>query len=646
MKQIQSFVAVLCVYLVSAPSTYGQQSEPQQTGPRQDTTPRLDSENPHWYSRFTHPYESRMVAPVNISNSGRIDSLLRSGNLYLSLQDAIALALENNIDIEVQRYQFPLAEADLLRAKAGAAISGLNTSTNASGLSNGLTAVSSTAGGNGNIVSTGGGLQTGTASGPNLSFDPAITGTVSYGHTTQPSTNSILSGLTSSISDAKTVNFGVTQGFLSGGTATLSYNNNIATSNAFNNNYNPATTSNLDLTITQPLLQGFGFAVNNRAIRVAKNNLQVADLVFKQQVINTVASVVQNYWILVSFNADVDVKMKSLALSQRLLDENKKQVDVGTLAPITIVQAEAEVASREQDLLTSQTNVLQQETVLKNQLSRNGLSSPSIAEAHIIVTDPIRIPPIEKTEPIQDMWARALDSRPELAQDRIVIANAKINLVGTKNALLPSISVFSDLRNNALAGNINTTVNPFTGLVPNHAADSFFIGGYGTVLGQLFARNFPNYSIGASLNIPLRNRAAQANMETALLTLRQNELTVQKEINQIRVDVQNALIAVQQARVRHQAAVKARILQEQTLDAEQKKYAMGTSTPYLVISAQRDLATAQETEVQAEASYIQAHVQLDLAMGTTLDSYNVEFADARRGQVARPPSPLPVLEKK
>jgi outer membrane protein TolC len=284
--------------------------------------------------------------------------------------------------------------------------------------------------------------------------------------------------------------------------------------------------------------------------------------------------------------------------------------------------------------------------VLKNQLSRNGLSSPSIAEAHIIVTDPIRIPTVEKTEPIQDMWARALDSRPELAQDRIVIANAKINLVGTKNALLPSISVFSDLRNNALAGNINTTVNPFTGLVPNHAADSFFIGGYGTVLGQLFARNFPNYSIGASLNIPLRNRAAQANMETALLTLRQNELTVQKEINQIRVDVQNALIAVQQARVRHQAAVKARILQEQTLDAEQKKYAMGTSTPYLVISAQRDLATAQETEVQAEAAYIQARVQLDLAMGTTLESYNVEFADAKRGQVARPPSPLPVLEKK
>lgn len=661
MKQNQSLIAVLCVVLMIAPSTFAQQqsapppvssqSDSGQPENRPDMTPRLEAESPHWYSRLTNRYQTHIVPPVNVSNSRRLESLMRGGNLYLSLQDAIALALENNVDIEVQRYVFPLAEMDVMRAKAGSSISGLNGGSGlpAGGAGGPGGGVGGTGGGGATGVGgTGGGgvtgLPAGGASGPGFSYDPTFTGNLNWGHFTQPSANTITSGVTSQITNQKLFNFGVTQGFSTGGTATLGFNNSINTLNSPVSLYNPSTASLLDLAITQPLLQGFGFAVNNRAIRVAKNNLQVADLIFKQQVITTVANIVQLYWNLVSLMTDVDVRRKSLALSQKLYADNQKQVEIGTLAPIAIVQAEAEVATRQQDLLTSETNVLQAETVIKNTLSRNGIASPTILEAHIVPTDPIRIPEVEAIQPIQDLMEKALDSRPELAQSRIAIDNSKINLVATKNQLLPSLNAVADLRNNALVGQPNA-LNPnlnnplFGGLNP------FFVGGYSNILQQLFSRNFPTYTVGLQLNIPLRNRSAQANMTTAQLLLRQNELTVQKLINQIRVDVQNALIAVRQARARHQAAVKSRVLQEQTVDAEQKKFALGTSTPYNVILTQRDLATAQLSEVQAQAAYIQARNQLDVALGAVLDAHNIEFAEAKRGQVSRLPSPLPVLEK-
>jgi outer membrane protein TolC len=289
----------------------------------------------------------------------------------------------------------------------------------------------------------------------------------------------------------------------------------------------------------------------------------------------------------------------------------------------------------------SQTNVLQQETILKSTLSRNGLASPSVASARIVCTDRIRIPDVEAIEPMQDLVDRALNSRPELAESRIQIDNTKLNLKGIRNQMLPSISAIADLRNNALSGNINTTPNPATGLIPSHIGDPFFIGGYGNVLQQLFFRNFPNYTVGVQLNIPLRNRAAQANMITQELNLRQSQLSVQKLVNQIRVDVQTALTAVQQARAQYQAAVKARVLQEQTEDAEEKKLAVGASTPYNVILMQRDMWAAQDAEVLAEETYIIARVQLDWATGATLEKNNVHIDEAKAGLVSRPADQLP-----
>jgi len=647
MKQVQAQIAVLCALLVAAPWTYAQQAAPQ-NGPananaRQETS-RLASGRPRWYSAITTPYEPGVVPPVNVANSGRLDSLLRAGNLYLSLSDTVALAIENNLDIEVERYEFALADADLKRARAGASILGIPT-----GLTTGMPAG---VGALGSITAGVGSATTnsyfsslgGNTFGSLYSFDPAIGGTIQWGHTTTPQQNTITTGTTALVSTNQTYNFGVAQGFITGATATLSYNNLDQSQNALRNIYNPVTTSNLDLAITQPLLNGFGLAVNNRTIRIARNNIRAADYVFKNQVINVVANVVQLYWNLVFFNNDLDVKRRALASSQKLYDDNKKQVEIGTLAPISVVQAEAQMAADQQALVLSQTNVLQQESILKSVLSRNGLASPSVMEAHIVTTDPIRVPEVEAVEPVQDLVVRALDNRPELAQSRIQIESAKINLEGIRNQLLPTLSAVADLRNSALTGSPNPLVGiPGNPLTAANAPDPYFVGGYGNILRQLAGRDFPNYTVGVSLNIPVGNRAAQANMATQTVNLRMNELAVQKLINQIRIDVQTALTAVLQARAQYQAASKQRVLQEQTFDAEQKKLAVGASTPYNVILQERDLEVAADAEVQAQAAYVLARNLLDLAVGRTLDVNRVEIAEAKAGRVSRPPTPLPAI---
>ena len=390
------------------------------------------------------------------------------------------------------------------------------------------------------------------------------------------------------------------------------------------------------------MLQGFGFAINNRNIRIAKNNLKVTDYTFEQQVISTVSNVIQLYWNLVSYIENVDVDQQALAYSQKLLDDNKKQVEIGTLAPVEVTRAEAEVATDQQNLLTAQTNVRQQEVILKNAISRNGIASPAIADAHIIPTDKIRVPDVEPVRPMQDLVGEALSRRPDLAQTQLQLDNSKITLTGTRNAMMPSLNVIGDVRNNGLTGFANPlATSAGSGFSTVNAPDPFFIGGYGNVLSQIFGRNFPTYSIGAQLNIPLRNRAAQANMAVAQLQLRQSELQVQKSINQIRQDVNNALIAIEQARARYNSAEKSVTLEQQLLDAEQKKYALGTSTPFLVIQIQRDLANSQLAEVQALTAYGLAKVQLDQALGTTLESNRIQIDEAKSGKVARAPDPVP-----
>jgi outer membrane protein TolC len=573
-------------------------------------------------------YEFRVEPPVNLGNSSRLEALVRAGQIYLSLQDAIALALENNLDIELQRYGPRLAESDILRAEAGTAIRGVSTAVSGATSS----AVSAVSAGTGAV---------------GMSLEPTATFNYNWLHQTTPQTSSFVTGTNSLQTETTTANFGLQKGFLTGTTVSFGWNNSLSNSNSGRSDFNPSKSTNFNLSISQHLLEGFGRAVNSRNIRIARNNLKVSDLVFRQQVMTTVASVVNLYWDLVSYNQNVKVQQQAVALAQKLYEDNKKQVEIGTLAPIEIVRAEAQVASSQQALTIAQTQVLQQETVLKNALSRTGVASPSISDVRIVPTDQIRVPPSEAIEPIQDLIARALENRPELAATRVQVENTKIGLAGTKSEMKPTLDLVSTLQNNGLAGQVNAlpvpSITPGVPPTPRNpnAVDPYFLGGYGTALAQVLRRNFPNYSIGFQLNVPLGNRAAEADMIRDQLSLRQQEIRQQQLINQIRLDVTNATIALQQARAQYEAAVKTRVLQEQTLDAEQKKYALGASTVFLVVQAQRDLAQAQSQEVAALSAYSKARNSLDQATGRILDVYNIQLEEARSGRVSRPPSALP-----
>jgi len=636
MISIRRPISLFCALLMVSPAALPQQSK--QSGP---------STGNWWQGRLTEPYSWRDVAPINVSNSNRLDQLLRAGKLYLSLQDVIALALENNLDIELQRYGPRISQADLDRANSGGAVRAAQNNINTGSTGGGGQIVSGIQSANQGIgsVSTGSGLNV-------QNLDPIFTSTIQQSKQTQPQTTLFNTGTSSLISQRTNSQFGISKAFLTGTSVSMGFNNFFSDQNSGRLDFNPSKTINANIQVQQRLLQGFGFAVNNRNIRIARNNFKVSELVFKQQIIATVASVIGLYWDLVAANEDVVVKRQALALNQKLYDDNKKQVEIGTLAPIEIIRAEAEVARSQQELTISETNLLQQETVLKNALSRTGVANPALADSRIIATDKIRIPENEPVQPIQDLVNKAMDFRPEVEQSRINIESSKIGLLGTKNALKPTVDAFGTFQNNGLSGTLNqlpvppvpgaTNVNPIS---RNPAAvDGYFLGGYGNALSQVFRRNFPDYSFGVTLNIPLRNRGAQADMLREQLAVRQSEVRLQQQLNQVRVDVQNAVISLQQARARHQTSVKNRVLQEQTLDAEQKKYGLGASTIFFVIQAQRDLTSAQANEVAALSAYARSRNDLERATGQTLVANSIEMEEALKGSVSKAPSSVPGVQ--
>jgi outer membrane protein len=639
MHRIRPFLAVFLTGLILSPAGIAQEMNTTLV-PGKPQVPVAPGSG--FINAFTRDFRKPDIAPVNLGNSPRLESLIRAGNLYLSLEDAIAVALENNLDIELSRYGPQIAQADYLRARAGGLLRGVPTAVRA-----GATSALSQAGGGGGQgtggtggtglggqADTGGTVitQTGVAV-PNL--DPVFFFASNYGHASRPQANTITTGLTALVFDSRSWQSGYQQSFLTGTTVSMGWNNNNVRTNNPLNDLNPNTSSNLQLQLTQRLLQGFGLAVNNRNIRVAQNNVRVSDLVFKQQVMTTIAGVVNLYWDLVSFNEDLKVRKQALDVAVKFYEDNKKQVEIGTLAPIEIVRAEARVAQAQQDLTNAETSLLQQETILKNALSRTGVASPTISEARVIPTDALTQPAYDTIENLSDLVERALSLRPDLQQANIQMDSTRIGIAGSRSQLLPSLDVNASFQNNALTGDINTVVIPGRPFPPRNP-DPFFIGGYGNALAQLFRRNFPDYSVGFQLNIPINNRTARADYIRDQLQLRQQQLTLQRSINDMRVNVQNAQTALIQARARYEAAVKERQLQEQTLDAENKKYALGASTAFQVVQTQRDLAQAQASEVAALANYSRARVQLDLNTATILDKYGVNIADARDGRSSKP----------
>ncbi len=618
--------ALLLAFTLAAPS-WAQSSYT-------DTTVRIDPAH-GTMGWLTNPYRQRHVPPVNLANTSRLSQLIRAGNLYLSANDVVALALENNLDIEVQRYAPLLAREVMRRAEGGGLLRNPGQGVAAGPVSVSLAGVSVNTNGAPGGSTSGVSSSVLTQLGPNIpSFDPSFTAFANFQHLTIPQSNTVITGTTSLQEDIRSYQLAYSQNFHWGMSAQMTYSSTYQNVNSTFFNLDPYTNGALDLQITQPLLYGFGKAVNTRNIRVQKNNLKVTDLQFKEQVITTVTAVLNLYWDLVSFNQDLKARQEEVGTAQQLLDNNQKQVQIGTIAEIEVTRAQSQLYAAKQDLLISQTNLLQQETILKNALSRQGVATSELADVHIVPLDRIVIPATDEIRPVPDLVAEAMKNRVEMEQARLNIDSKKTNLAGVRNALKPTLNAFAELTNNGLTG----ALTPLGAAVPGV---DYLAGGYGNLVAQIFRRNYPSYSAGLSLNIPLRNRAAQSDYATSEIEIRQDELSLQKQINQIRVDVQNALIGLQQARARYDAAVQGRKLSEETMNGDRRKLDLGASTSYQVVQDQRDVATAQSSEAQAMANYTHAQIALDQALGRTLDVNHISLDEAMRGKISAAPSRPP-----
>jgi outer membrane protein TolC len=587
------------------------------------------------------PYLAPAVPPIRLADSPRLAALMRGGTLYLTVQDAIALALENNIDIEVARYGPILAAWNLERSEAGGALPGVPSGASQAGsVANGQGIAGSQAAAG---VSGGGGVGGGGATsnatisqvGPvTQNLDPSLQEASTFSHVTSPQANPTQTLSSVLVSDTRVHNVSWQQGFLTGGGYTLSYTDHYLNETAAGDLLNPSSAPSLSLSFQHNLLQGLGIAVNARTINVNKINLSASDLTFKTQVIGVVVNVLNSYYALVSDEEDLRAKQSAVDTAQQFFQESKRREELGALSGLDVSTAESQLAAAQRDLLVSETEMRQDEVQLKSLLSRRGVLEPSLTEARLVLLDRIVVPDTDDLPPLDDLVQKALANRSDIASARANISTAEVSAIGTKNGVLPSVQVFGGFSNAGLAGTAQHT--------PFGSPDPFVVGGIGTALGQIFRRNYPTERIGVFGQVKIHNRQAQADEGIDQLQLRQTELSTQKTLSQVQVDVSNYAVALRQARARYQTGVQNRILQTQLLEAEQRKFALGASTPYNVVSIQRDLVAAQATEVSSLATYQAARIALDEAIGTTLEANHVSIGEAKSGVVSRT-SALPAV---
>jgi outer membrane protein TolC len=579
---------------------------------------------------LTRPYRPVDVPPIRLADSERLGALIRGGVLYLTAQDAIALALENNIDLEIARYNPIIAAWNLERSEAGGALPGVPSGASqvgsvASGQGvAGSQAAAGVVGGGGG----GGGTTVGNATvsqvGPvTQNLDPSFQESNFFSHTTTPEANTRQSVLQTLISNTRSYSGSVQQGFLSGGGVTVSYSDHYLNENAPSDILNPSSSVSVSLSFQHNLLRGFGIAVNARTIEINKINLQTSELNFRTQVMSVVANVLNSYYALAADYEDLTAKRSAYDTAQLFLRDTQRQEQLGALSQLDVDTAASQAASTLADRELSESNLRQSEVQLKNMLSRRGVLDPALAEVQVIPLDRIEVPESDTLPPLDELVKTALANRSDLAAEKASITTAEISSRGTRNGILPSAQAIGGTSQAGLSGPHGTR------------ADPFFIGGIGNALGEAFRRDFPTERIGAFVQVPVNNRQAQADYGIDQLSLRQTQLNTQKDLNQVAVDLSNGVTALRQARARYRAAVEGRKLDEQLLDAEQKKYALGASIPYNVIVQQRDLTAARSTELAAAVSYNNARIALDQSLGATLDANHVSIGEARSGAVPR-----------
>ncbi|MBV8206977.1 MAG: TolC family protein [Acidobacteria bacterium] len=585
------------------------------------------------------PYEPRQVPPVNFANSGRLATMVKDGKLMLSLDDAIAGALENNLDLVIARYNLPIADTDILRTKSGAAARGFNAGLVAGTPGGGTVSVGASGGGAGGTSAAAGGAGTGTnglvnstlGTGPPIdSFDPALTGTLGIQHSTTPQTNILFSGVPSLVQATGTVNFGYAQGFPTGTLLNVTFNNSRVTTNSTRSLLVPQLNSNYLLQFRQHLLQGLSIASNRRFIIQARNNREIADVAFRNQIIFTTTQIENQYWNLVNAYESLKAALRALQLAQQLLGDNQKQVQIGTLAPIEVVNAQAQVASSNQNVIIAQTNLQLQQLLMKNAITKNE-NDPVLASAEVVPTDRMQLPESEAVTPLQDLIAQAMQRRPELAESRIDLNTRQMSIKAVRNAMLPTVDMVANWGGAGLAGALNPNYQNLGGGTATYPNT-----GYTDALTS-FNTN-PTYYVGLNLNIPIWNRAAQADQIRSQLEYRQAEARLQQLQNQISIDVRNAQFSLQQNRARVDAAIKSRDYAQQSLDAERKKYALGASTTYNVLTQLNNLTTAESNLVTAMAAYEQSRVAMDQVTGTTLETLGINIGDAEAGAITHMPN--------
>jgi outer membrane protein TolC len=584
------------------------------------------------------PYLAPEVPPVRLGNGPRLRDLVRAGTLYLTAQDAIALALENNIDLEVARYNPVISEWNVTRAEAGGALPGVPSNASQAG------AVASGQGVTGSQQAAGvsvpgtssGRLQSTNASisqiGPvTQTLDPIIQQSSTFSHTTTVEPNLLQSVTPILISDTRAYTASAQQGFLSGGSVTLNYSDHYLNENAPTDLLNPTSAPSLSLTVQQNLLQGFGAAVNGRTITVAKMNRDASDLAFQTTVTGVVSQVLNAYYSLEADYEDVKAKRSAAETAATFLADVREQVRIGTSAPSEEINAESQAITNQEALVDSETAFKQHEIQLKNLLSRNGTADPVLAGARILPVDPILIADNDDLPPLEDLVKQARANRTDLATERETEAAAAVNSLGTRNGVQPGAVVVASASQTGLAGTGRTVISNGTAESPSPN----LVGGLGNALGQVFRRDFPSESFTAAYYAALRNRQAQADYAIDQLNLRQTQLSDRKDLNQVEVDVRNYVIAIGQARARYQAAVRNRILEEELYSAERRRFDLGASTSYNVIQQQRDLVAAQSSETAARVAYVTARIGLDRTTGDILPANHVSLGEAREGKVAR-----------
>jgi outer membrane protein TolC len=588
-------------------------------------------------------YKPTTIPAASFANSVRLTDLVKDGKIYLSLSDAIALALENNFDIAIARYDLDIADTDLLRTKTGAAPLGAPTGL-VTGTLGGSTSTLTTGGGpGGTSVGSGGAgsgtsglsLTTGGAGPAPESLEPSATGTIQLERAESPVTSAFVPR---SFTNTDQYNFTFNKGFVTGTNLAVTFNNSrVTTSNLFDV-YSPQLNSNFKATVTQHLLQGAGIWVNKRFMYEAINNRRITDSSFRQQILYTVNQVENIYWGLVQAYEDVQAKERALEQSSKLDSDTKKQLEIGTMAPLDVVSADSTVASDKEALISSQSSLNYQQQIIKQAIARN-LNDPALVAAAVVPTDRVSLEQIpEEKEPIEQLVQTAFQQRPELEQAVLTLKNDEITLRGARNALLPMLDVLGFYSGTGIGGAQSPSCENIFGPNPGPCAPNTYpTTSYGGTLQSMLNNSNPDKGVGFQVNIPIGNKLAQSVQARSLMEYRQAELRLEQLYVQIRMQVVNQEFALTNDRALVQSSLAARDYSGQSLDAEQKKLRLGASTTALVLAQQRSLALAEDNLLAAQAAYAKDRAAFYQILASTLQHYGINLNEAASGNISTTP---------